>query len=222
MTAQAEPIASPPPAPSGHADLSGWARSLGDIPFGRIVLDPWPGTATDQDLLRFVERDKRLCELIDGTLVEKPVGYDEESIGSALLVHMWNFVKPRKLGWVNGAAATIRMASGRVRLPDVSFVARSAFPEGQRPRGPIPLLPPTLAVEVLSDSNSRAEMHQKLREYFESGCKLAWLIDPRTQTAEIYRAPGEPARRISATDELDGEDVLPGFKLRLGDLFEDL
>jgi hypothetical protein len=54
-----------------------WHHGLGDVPLSRIIFDPWPGTATEEDLLLMVERDKRLCELIDGTLVEKPPGLDD-------------------------------------------------------------------------------------------------------------------------------------------------
>ena len=54
--------------------------ATGLVLLSRIRFDPWPGTATEADLLRFVERDKRLCELIDGTLVEKPVGWEESAI----------------------------------------------------------------------------------------------------------------------------------------------
>ena len=53
-------------------DAAQWLRAFGDVPLERINFDPWPGTATGADLLVYVERDKRLCELIDGTLMEKP------------------------------------------------------------------------------------------------------------------------------------------------------
>ena len=68
----------PPPRfhPPRHFDNAAeWLHSLGDVPPERILFDPRPGTATEADLLLLVERDKRLCELIDGTLVEKPVGF---------------------------------------------------------------------------------------------------------------------------------------------------
>lgn len=205
-----------------QASLIALMRSVGDVPFGRIIFDPWPGTATEQDLLTFVERDKRLCELIDGTLVEKPVGSWESLIARRLSTWLGQWVDSRRLGVVYGADATLKMRGGRVRLPDVTFVARASLPGGRVPREPIPTLPPTLAVEVLSRTNSRAEINQKLREYFESGCRLAWIIDPPTQTCEVYLAPGEPTHRLTAADDLDGGDVLPGFAVRLGELFADL
>src|SRR5271165_418089 len=86
-------------------------HALGDIPSSRVILDPWPGTATEEDLLHFVERDT-LCELVDGTLVEKPVGYEESLIALAIAQALRTFVRPRKLGIVSGPDATLRLSSG--------------------------------------------------------------------------------------------------------------
>ena len=77
-------------------------HDLGDIPLSRIVMDPWPGSATEKDLLVFVERDKRLVELIDGTLVEKPMGWFESLIATRLIIALGSFVNPRNLGFITG------------------------------------------------------------------------------------------------------------------------
>ena len=218
----AVPPAVPPRPPARFDNGREWMDSLGDVPLSRVIFDPWPGTATEQDLLRYVEVDKRLCELIDGTLVEKPVGFDESRIGSNLIMAVGNFVTPRRLGAVAGADATLRMASGRIRLPDVSFVARADVPADYRRGTPVPRLPPTLAVEVLSDSNTAAEMRQKRREYFESGSKLVWVVDPPTRTISVYTGPTtEPDRTLTESDTLDGGDVLPGFAMAVADVFRD-
>lgn len=193
-----------------------WLAAFGGVPLSRIIFDPWPGTATEADLLLFVERDKRLCELIDGTLVEKPVGYWESMIAINLATALNNFVLPRRLGAVAGADATMRMKSGRVRLPDVGFTSTARLP---KTREPIPSLAPDLAIEVLSESNTKAEIDQKLQEYFQSGTRLAWIIDPPTRTVAVYREPGEPARVLGESETLDGEHVLPGFELAIAELF---
>lgn len=96
---------------------------MGDVPLEHILFDPWPGTATEADLLLLAERDKRLCELIDGTLVEKPVGYWESVIALDLATDINVFVRPRRLGTVSGEAGMMRLVPGRVRLPDVAFVS---------------------------------------------------------------------------------------------------
>src|ERR1700727_356976 len=91
-----------PPSPlhpsRKFANAAEWHHALGDVPLERIIVDPPPGTATEADLLRLVERDKRLCELIDGTLVEKPMGFWEGQIAAQLIGMLVNFVNPRGLG----------------------------------------------------------------------------------------------------------------------------
>jgi Uma2 family endonuclease len=209
-----------PPArfvpPRRFQNAAEWLDALGGVPLERIIFDPWPGTATEADLLVFVERDKRLCKLIDGTLVAKPVGYWEGFIGANVATALNNFVIPRNLGGVSGADSTMRMKSGRVRLPDVGFTSTARLPKTLEP---IPTLAPDLAVAVLSETNTTKEIDQKLREYFQSGTRLAWTIDPPTRTAAIYHRPEQPARTIQETESLDGGEVLPGFNMPLTEAF---
>ncbi len=217
MTAVSTPAKFVPPRRFDNA--AEWLAALGDIPLERIIFDPWPGTATEADLLLLVERDKRLCELIDGTLVEKPVGYWEGVIAAELVRFLINFVASRDLGAVSGADSTMRMKSGRVRLPDVGFTSNARLP---KTLAPIPSLSPDLAVEVLSDTNTKAEIDQKLREYFQSGTRLAWIIDPPTRTVAVYQAAGLSTGVLGETEVLDGGDVLPGFTVAVADLFRNV
>ncbi|HYO09937.1 MAG TPA: Uma2 family endonuclease [Tepidisphaeraceae bacterium] len=212
----------PPPQtpPVKYANGAEWLHALGDVPLTRVVMDPPPGTATEHDLLILVERDKRLVELIDGTLVEKPVGFDESEIASRLNHFLLTWILPRDLGAVYGEAATMRMKRGRVRLPDVAFISTERLASLPDPHPAIPTIAPDLAVEVLSVSNTRAEIRQKLREYFESGTTLAWVIDPLTRTVAVYEgAPEEPVRVMQENETLDGGKVLPGFSVPVAYLF---
>jgi Uma2 family endonuclease len=85
----------------------------------------------------------------------------------------------------------------------------------------VPELVPDLAVEILSEGNTPAEMRRKRREYFKAEVRLVWQIDPRTRTAAVYTDP-ERHETLSETRALDGGDVLPGFTLTLRDLFAEL
>jgi len=213
--------ANPREAMSGRFhDLAEFLRDLGDIPASRVVMDPWPGTATEEDLLLFVERDKRFVELIDGTLVEKPMGSQESLIACLLIAALNNFVRPRRLGYVLGEAGLLRMVIGRIRMPDVSFISVEDLPDGRLPKTPVWRLPPRLAVEVLSETNTAAEMRRKMVEYFDSGARLVWIVDPEAQTVAIYTTASErPERVIGPEGVLDGGAVLPGFELKVADLF---
>jgi Uma2 family endonuclease len=214
MTATAAPPRFRPPRHFENA--AEWLRALGDVPLERIIFDPWPGTATEADLLHFVAREK-LCELIDGTLVEKPVGWAEAIIATYLSAELVAYCKRTGAGIVSGADSTMRMSSsGRVRLPDVAFVSTARVP---RTPAAIPTLAPDLAVEVLSESNTPNELDKNLREYFDFGTRLAWVIDPPTRRVAVYHHAGEPTRVLSEADHLGGEQVLPGFSLPVSDLF---
>ena len=210
-----------PEAPRGRYDNAAeWWHELGEVPLERIIMSPWPGSATEADLLRLVEREDRLCELIDGTLVEKPVGLIESLIAIALATALSNFIRPRKLGLVAGADAILRMLSTNIRLPDVAFISLDDLPGGVLPRQAVPRLPVRIAAEVISQSNTKAEMRKKLGEYFESGSCLVWFIYPNPRTVAIYLAPtDEPAQVLNESDTLTGGDVLPGFEMPVAELF---
>jgi len=196
-------------------------RELGDIPPQRVLLNPAPGTATEVDLLRKVEVEKRSCELIHGTLVEKPVGLRESLLAIAVAAALREFVIPRNLGLVGCEASTLRITAGVVRLPDVAFISWGRIPGGRIPSQPVPPISPDLAVEILSESNTRKEMSGKRREYFDAGTVLVWEIDPDRRCATVYTEP-EAGTVVDANGTLDGGNVLPGFSLDLQELFAEL
>src|SRR5438105_3865279 len=127
---------------------------LGAIPPGRVRFFPPPGTATEKDVLARPDGVKRLCELVDGVLVEKPCGFYESRLAVVLIHRLGEFVDLHDLGIVLGPDATLRLRSGLVRLPDVSFISWDHFPGRLLPAEPVPNLAPDLAVEVLSASNT--------------------------------------------------------------------
>ena len=212
-------IASPSAAGAAIFDpprktLDDLLQELGDVPPHRVRLHPFPGTATESDALR-VTNTEHPCELVNGTLVEKSMGLPEGFLGALILTFLNAFVLPRKLGIVVQADGMFRMSRGNIREPDVSFTRRERLPT------PIPQVGgwcPDLCVEILSPDNSETEMATKRNEYFASGCRRVWEIDPRTRTTVVYTSP-EVSTTLAATDTLDGGDVLPGFTLSLAELF---
>ncbi len=195
-------------------------KRLGDIPPERVRLRPTPGTATEKDVIKILDRENRPCELVERTLVEKPMGYEESAIAVTVIILLGSFVRRHKLGIVTGEAGTIRLFAGLVRIPDVAFTSWDRLPNRKRPKEPIPELAPDLAVEVLGKSNTKAEMKKKLGEYFAAVVRLVWMIDPRKRTARVYTAVNQSVL-IKEEESLDGGDVLPGFVLPLSDLFAD-
>ena len=194
---------------------------LGGIPPNRVRMRPAPGTATEADVLAANDHEDRLCELVDGVLVEKGMGFRESLLALAIGAILRGFIIPRNLGLVVGPDGMLKLMPGLVRIPDVSFLSWDRIPGGKVPSEAIPPISPDLAVEVLSESNTKREMARKRREYFASGTRLVWEVDPESRTVAIYDAP-ERFQTLSQTDTLDGGDLLPGFTLRLVDLFGEL
>jgi Uma2 family endonuclease len=191
---------------------------VGQVPMERIRMDPPPGFATEKDVIAIHNREERLCELVDGILVEKTTGWSESAVASRLASFLGLFIDKDELGFVTGPDAAIRLTPGLVRIPDAAFVSWKQLPKEFYPTEPIPDLAPWLAIEVLSESNTKAEMDLKLRDYFLNGVRLVWYIDPDKRTAQVYTAPDEMEELIEA-DSLDGGDILPGFTLPLAELF---
>ncbi|MSR60091.1 MAG: Uma2 family endonuclease [Planctomycetaceae bacterium] len=191
---------------------------LGDIAPQRIRLRPAPGEAVERDLLELHRCERRLYELVDGVLVEKAMGFKESIIACTLIQVLGAYVKAHDLGIVAGEAGMVRLAPGLVRIPDVCFVAWNQFPGRVVPDDPIPQLAPDLAIEVLSQGNTPAEMLRKVNEYFAAGVRRVWLIDRGTRSARDYRSPADVVS-LGDDDSLDGSNVIPGFRMLLAELF---
>jgi Uma2 family endonuclease len=195
-------------------------RRFGPMPIGRIRRDVPLGYATEEDVLAIHQREKRLCELVDGILVEKTVGSEESYLAAWIVTFLNNFVRPRRLGFVYTADGLMQLQPGLVRIPDASFVSRRRSPNGLFPRGAFCRVVPALAVEVLSPSNTKKEMAEKLLDYFGAGVEVVWYVDPIKKTVRVYTGPDE-SRLLRETQTLDGGTVLPGFALPLRELFAD-
>jgi Uma2 family endonuclease len=205
-----------PPAIETLDDL---LQRLGRVPLNRIRFHPAPGTATEADVLLYPVGEKRLCELVDGVLVEKPMGYYESRLAAILIYFLEQFLGQHDLGIVLGESGTLRLMPGLVRIPDVCFISWERFPNRELPREPIPDLVPDLAVEVLSESNTPAEMERKLHEYFTAGARLVWYVEPEPPGVRVYTSPDD-LRLLNEAETLDGGAVLPGFQLAIRDWFD--
>jgi Uma2 family endonuclease len=194
-------------------------RQLGDIPSERIRLKPAIGTATSADVTQVNDRGTGLCELVDGTLVEKAVGFEESLLAVALIQIIVGFVNDRDLGMVSATDGTIQLWEGLVRIPDVAFFSweRLAGKSGQA----IPEVAPELAIEVIFRSNTPKEMQRKREEYFQAGVHLVWQIDHRSRMVQVYTTTDD-FDELTSEDMLTGGGVLPGFEIKVSDLFSGL
>jgi Uma2 family endonuclease len=212
---------SPPPVSSvlpPEWTLADLLSSLGGIPPERIRMVPAPGTATENDVTEADVHADRLCELVDGTLVQKTAGILESYLATQVACRLMAFLDKHDWGIVLGAGGTLKILPDQVRIPDVCFISWDRFPNRKLPPEPIPSLSPDLAIEVLSPSNTEAEMQRKLRDYFAAGVRLVWYIDPDARSARSYTAEDQCVE-VTESQSLSGGDVVPGFKVPLSELF---
>jgi Uma2 family endonuclease len=123
----------------------------------------------------------------------------------------------RGRGLLTGSQAGFRMADGNIRCPDLGFTRKERLPDGKAPKG-FADFAPDLCVEIISPSEEREEMSRKVREYFAAGARQVWHLFPESQTVRVYTSPTE-FTTFGPQDEIDGGDLLPGFRCCIADLF---
>ena len=157
-------------------------------------------------------------ELVDGKVVELAPPNDEHGeIASNVVTSFNNYSRPRGIGRSRVETGyTLRTGPDTVRGPDVSFVFQPRV-EG-RGRG-FPSGAPDIAVEVVSPSDTAAEMARKVAEYLSAGSQMVWVVYPAGRRVVIHRADGS-VLSYGGDDVITDEELLPGFSLPLSEIFE--
>lgn len=189
------------------------------IPGDRILLDPLPGTATENDILRLDSRRGWPPELLDGVLIDRMLGMKGAIVATTLLCRLNSYQDEADLGIVVPASkCPVRLQTGSIRLASAYFISREQMPRRKIPNDTIGDLVPELVVEMLSPWGTRIEMDRKRREFFAAGTKHFWLLDTEEKTVEVYTS--ERRQLLGLQDNLDGGDLLPGFCVSLAELFD--
>ena len=160
-------------------------------------------------------------EVVAGERVElEPMGAYEIALAAGLWRHLTNFVTQHELGLVVSEMLFVLDAEAKLkRRPDVAFVSFPRWPEQSIPRAEAWNVVPDLAIEIISPTNQAEEIDGKIVEYFEAGVRLVWVLYPDTGRVYVY----ESASRIEVierTGELDGGEVLAGFRLPIQTIFD--
>ena len=172
------------------------------------------------DLLRMPDGDR--YELVNGELVERNMGWDSSWISGNMHGLLYVYCKAHQSGRVVPGEAGYQCFPddpNKVRKPDVSFIRRGRLPGGKRPKGHCRIAP-DLAVEVVSPNDLYDEVEEKVGEYRRAGVRLIWVIHPPTRTVRVHRLDGT-VTDLTEADELSGENVIPGFRCAVRELFAD-
>jgi len=163
--------------------------------------------------------DGSRVELVRGELIQvcRPGfrhGFSQVRVSSLLDQYAW----PKRLGRVVVETGIVTERDpDTVRGPDVSYWSAETLPLSLIPAG-YPDVAPDLAIEVLSPSNVMTKIRDKMREYFERGVRMVWLIDPEARTLTVYRSLDE-GQVLHEAATVQADDILPGFRCQVADLF---
>ena len=159
-------------------------------------------------------------ELVDGQLVEVHMSNLSSSVGANIIGRLTEFNGRENAGTVFDGHSYYQcfpMYPGHARKPDASFISKARLPANWLAEGYFRIAP-DLAVEVVSQHDSRYEVESKIQEYLDANVRLVWEINPEQRVIYVHRLDGSVAK-LRENDTLSGEDVLPGFACRVGDLF---
>ncbi|RKU26612.1 hypothetical protein C6497_13455 [Candidatus Poribacteria bacterium] len=166
-------------------------------------------------LEEFLESDLDGYEYIKGELIPMPptsVEHGYISVNLSSLLHL--YVRENQLGRV--LSETGFKVGERLLIPDIAFLTTDRFPDDTSKASPVP---PDLAIEVISPSDTLLRINEKVFAYFEAGTQLVWVISPVAKTVTVYRSDTE-ITTLTRNETLSGEDVVKGFSCQVAELFE--
>jgi len=175
---------------------------------------------TPEELLDLPDRDR--YELVDGQLVEHIMSTWASYVAGEIYGKLRDFARPRKLGWVLPEGTTYQCFPddpNKVRRADVSFIRLERMSVAQATAKGHNRIAPDLAVESVSPNDLAYDVGEKVQEWLTAGVRLVWVVNPQTRTIEVHRVQRQGSI-LREGDELDGEDVLSGFRCQVKEVFE--
>lgn len=172
------------------------------------------------DELFMMKDDGFRYELVKGELRQmSPAGSEHGAIIMNLAVPLAQYVRANNLGVVFGAETGFKIATSpdTVRAPDIAFVRRERIPQTGIPKEFWPGAP-DLAVEVLSPDDRARKVNEKIDDWLASGVSAVWVVNPKRRSVTVHRSQKE-TQTLLEDDELDGQDVVSGFRCRIIDVF---
>ena len=177
---------------------------------------------TEEEFFLFCQQNKELR--LERTankdiVIMSPTGNKTSAINIHLnfQLELWN--RKHNLGITFDSNLGVNLRNGAMRSPDVAWMPKQKWePLSQKQKDGFLPLCPDFVIELKSPSDQLKQLQEKMKEWTGNGCRLAWLINPEDENVFIYRKDGSKDTVSGFDNELDGEDVLPGFKLQLSAL----
>ena len=175
---------------------------------------------TPEDLLKMPDGER--YELVDGNLVERYMTFWSSYIGGELYALLRAYCREQKLGWVAPEGMSYQCfpdAPNRVRRADVSFLRADRLSLPQATAEGHLRTAPDLVAEVISPNDLAYEVEVKIHEWLAAGVRLVWVVNPPVRQVRVHRGDGTVGM-VKEDEQLSGEDVVPGFVCRVGELFQ--
>ncbi|SRR5258708_10101463 len=176
---------------------------------------------TAEEFGKLPNDDDKKFELDEGVLVEvSPTKPRHTVLQGVFTYFLTAFIRTNNLVGVFGPELGCRLTPKTVRVPDVAFVSEARLSNPNLDEF-IPL-GPDLVIEIISPSDTAREINKKIRQYFDAGSRLIWIVYPDDLEVYVYSGSRTNVKVINIEGVLDGEDVLPGFTLSMRDIFKGL
>ena len=184
-------------------------------PWGEYVVGV--GSMTAETFAQLPVADGWKLELHQGRLLRMPgPGYDHAEIQARLIELINPYMRTHHLGRLVGTSCYV-FTAGDVLCPDLSYVQPARLAQAMR-QGSYPILAPDLVIEIISPTDVKSKVVEKLNVYLANSVRLSLAVWPATQTIEVWR-PGAPVVTLHASDTLDGGDVIPGWATPVSAVF---
>ncbi len=168
-----------------------------------------------EEFVNLPDNADRRFEFIDGEIIEVPSHPYSSGLSSQFIIALGVFTKGKNLGYITGEQGGYIVAGARL-APDVAFIRKSR--QAELPQQGYNPLAPDLAIEIVSPNDDDQDIEKKVKLYSKAGV-LLWVVYPKRREVEVF-APGRKKQIIGIDGELDGGDVLPGFRLSLAEVFD--
>ncbi len=178
-----------------------------------------PQRYTPEDLLRMPDGNR--YELTDGRLVERNMSMWSSFVAGVIYFTLLSFCHGKRLGWIFPEGTSYQCfpnEPGKVRKPDTSFIRLDRLSLAQVTEEGHCTIAPDLAVEVISRNDTAEEIDERAAAFLRAGTSLVWVVNPRFRTVVVHRRQGQ-GTVLREGDELTGEEVIPGFRCQVRELF---
>ena len=178
-----------------------------------------PAAGLDPATLLAAVPNPESFEVVEGELLERVMSLESTVIAACVATELRFWTKAHPVARVfasEGQYQCFEQRPGQIRKPDVSVILRGKLPEGPLPEGFVRIVP-DLVVEVVSPNDTAEQIVARLDDFRTAGTPLVWVVYPKQRRVYVHSVAG--IRELSATDEIDAEPVLPGFRAKVADFF---